>query len=393
MIVKEKIAQAKRLLEEFDLECWITFVRESQINGDPTLTFLAATDVTWHSAFIISRDGRTRAIVGQYDVPAIEQLGAYDNVVGFVQGISDPLQAYLLELNPSTIAINYSTTSEICDGLTYGMYLALRDLLAEIDMADRLVSAERLVSAFRERKTVTELQCIQQAVAITEQIWDATTRYLKPGLTEREIGAFMQQEARERKVGLAWSPSSCPGVFAGVGLAEAHNAPTDKLVERGELLNMDFGVRFNNYVSDTQRTYYVLDGGERSAPPDVQHGFDTIVTAVEQAKRAIRPGIEAWEVDAIARQIVVEAGFAEFPHGLGHQLGVYAHDGTALLGPKWEKYADKPLRRLEENMVFTIEPRCTVSGRGVVTIEEMVRVTADGASWLTTPQKELLLIA
>ena len=75
-----------------------------------------------------------------------------------------------------------------------------------------------------------------------------------------------------------------------------------------------------------------------------------------------------------------------FTHGTGR------HDGTALLGPKWEKYAQKPFQKLEEGMVFTIEPRLTVPGRGVVTVEEMVVVTKDGAEWLGRPQTELILI-
>jgi len=151
-------------------------------------------------------------------------------------------------------------------------------------------------------------------------------------------------------------------------------------------------VRYNNYVSDMQRTFYVLKEDETDAPEDVQHGFNTIVKVVQDAKDSIQPGKEAWEVDAVARQVVVDGGFEEFPHGLGHQVGLFPHDGTALFGPKWEKYAEKPYQKLEENMVFTIEPRCTVPNRGIATIEEMIVITKDGAEWLTTPQKELLLI-
>jgi Xaa-Pro aminopeptidase len=127
-------------------------------------------------------------------------------------------------------------------------------------------------------------------------------------------------------------------------------------------------------------------------PPEVRKGFDTIVDTVESSRRAIRPGATGLEIDALARRKLAAAGYEEFPHALGHQVGRFAHDGTALLGPAWEKYARKPFACLEPGMVFTIEPRLTVPGRGVVTIEEMVVVTASGAEYLSTPQKELLLI-
>jgi len=90
---------------------------------------------------------------------------------------------------------------------------------------------------------------------------------------------------------------------------------------------------------------------------------------------------------------VTDAGYEEYPHALGHQVGRSPHDGTALLGPAWEKYDHKPFQRLEAGMVFTIEPRLTVAGKGIVTIEEMVVVTETGADWLSTPQLDLKLIS
>jgi Xaa-Pro aminopeptidase len=155
---------------------------------------------------------------------------------------------------------------------------------------------------------------------------------------------------------------------------------------------MDFGLKVEDYTSDLQRTFYILEKGEAKEPPEVRKGFDTIVTAIEKARQALKPGVQGVEIDRIAREHIVSQGYEEFPHGLGHQVGRFAHDGTALLGPAWEKYASKPFEPIEESMVFTIEPRLTVPGRGVVTIEEMVLVKASGAEFMSEPQKELILI-
>jgi Xaa-Pro aminopeptidase len=393
MLIREKVQQAVQLLREFNIDCWVTFTRESELNGDPVLPFLAPGDVTWHSAFIISKDGRARAIVGRYDRQAIAETGAYDDVVAFVTGFREPLQDYLHTVAPAQIAVNYSKDSEVCDGLTHGMYLTLQDVLGGIGFDDRLVSAERIVSALRERKTPAEISAIKEAIRHTQEIFAMVEKFIAPGRTEKEIAAFMTAEVARRRLLAAWGKSTCPAVFTGPETAEAHYGPTDRPVERGHVMNMDFGVKVDGYCSDLQRTFYVLAEGETSPPADVQKGFETIVQAVASARDAMRPGVEAVEIDRIARNIVTEAGYEEFPHALGHQVGRSPHDGTALLGPAWEKYAHKPFQRLEAGMVFTIEPRLTVAGKGIVTIEEMVVVTEAGADWLSTPQLDLKLIS
>jgi len=116
------------------------------------------------------------------------------------------------------------------------------------------------------------------------------------------------------------------------------------------------------------------------------------VQAIEKARLGMKPGVQGLEIDKIARDTIVKNGYEEFPHALGHQVGRYSHDGTALLGPAWEKYARKPYQKLEEGMVFTLEPRLTVPDRGVVTIEEMVVVTKKGTEFLSKPQTKLLII-
>jgi len=391
MLIKEKIAQAKLLLREFNVDCWLTFARETSINGDPTLAFLAESPLTWHSSFIITRK-EAHAIVGEFDRLTVQELGVYDSVTGFVKDFSEPLKKLLKELNPKQIAVNYSVGSEICDGLTHGMYLTLRKVLSEIGFENRLVSGERIVSALRERKSPVEINSIKQAIRHTEDIFRKVSRFIRPGLTEGKIASFMKAEVNKRQLGLAWDERTCPSVFTGPETAGAHYSPTERKVEKGHVLNMDFGVKVNGYCSDMQRTFYILRDGETAAPPAVQKGFDVIAESVEKAKCAIKPGVQGIEVDRIARSIITSGGYPEYPCALGHQVGRFAHDGTALLGPAWEKYARKPFQKLEPGMVFTIEPRLTVDGYGVATIEEMVIVTESGCDWLTNPQKQLIIL-
>ena len=100
-LISEKVRQAVGLLDEFDLDCWLTFTRESEINGDPVLPFLAPGPVTWHSAFIVLRDGRTRAIVGRYDQRTVQEAGVWDDVVAYVTGFKEPFQEFLKTREPA----------------------------------------------------------------------------------------------------------------------------------------------------------------------------------------------------------------------------------------------------------------------------------------------------
>ncbi len=391
-LIKEKIEQARGILKEHEIDCWLTFVRETQITGDPSLQFLVNSDLTWHSALIVSASGRAVAIVGAYDKKSVEDTGAYDEVIGYVQGIRTDLLRALAALSPKSIAVNYSQESEVCDGLTHGMFLTLQATLAEIGLQDRLVSAEKIVSALRQRKTPWEVERIRRAVEAADDIFDAVGDFIRPGRTEKEIAAFVKIEMDAARLGPAWDPRVCPSVFTGPDTAEAHYGPTDRKVEPGHVVNMDFGVKVDGYCSDLQRSWYVRREGEASAPDDVKAGFDTIVRAIEAARRCVKPGAKGIEADQAARQVLADAGYQEFPHALGHQVGRFAHDGSALLAPSWEKYGKKPLEPIEESMIFTLEPRLTVPGKGIVTMEEMVVVTRTGADYLSRPQQNVRMI-
>ncbi|MCP5053479.1 MAG: M24 family metallopeptidase, partial [bacterium] len=120
-------------------------------------------------------------------------------------------------------------------------------------------------------------------------------------------------------------------------------------------------------------------------------GFNTIIESIRLAFDALKPGVKGNDIDKIARGYIVSQGYKEYPHALGHQVGRVAHDGGALLAPDWERYGNLPFIPLEEGQVFTIEPRLYLDN-GVVTVEEMVVITKDGAKWLSDPQQEIYLI-
>jgi len=388
----QKIKQAIELLKEFGMDCWITFTRESEINGDPILPYLLPGPVTWHSAVIITSDGKARAIVGRYDRAAVEETGAFDEVLDFVSSFREPFLECMHKIAPKSIAVNYSEGSEICDGITHGMFLTLQRLLGELGMDDRLVSAEPIISALRERKSASELNSMREAIRHTLEIFRLVQDEIKLGRTERDIAEFMQTEVKKRGLTFAWNPATCPSVFTGPETAEAHYSPTTRAVEPGHLVTMDFGVKVDGYCSDLQRTFYVARPGETVLPNAVKHGFDTLRQSIEAAKAVVRPGAKGLDVDAATRNLLVANGYGEYPFALGHQVGRFAHDGTAILGPAWDKYAQKPFKPLEPGMVFTIEPRLTVPEHGIVSIEEMVVVTENGADWLSDPQTELPIL-
>ena len=105
-LVQEKVGQASEVLRELGIDCWLTFVRESSINGDSILDFILGADVTWHSAFIVTSGGEAHAIVGRYDRKTVEDTGAYGRVLDYVEAWRPLLQESLKSLSPSKIAIN-----------------------------------------------------------------------------------------------------------------------------------------------------------------------------------------------------------------------------------------------------------------------------------------------
>jgi Xaa-Pro aminopeptidase len=392
-LIQEKVNQAIEILKEGQPDIWLTFVRETSGVRDPALDLLIGpNDLTWPSALILTRQGEKVAILGNLEKDAISRLNVFDTILGYDTAVSGPLRDTIIRLNPDQIAVNTSRNNVHADGLTHAMYEILREHLNDTPYADRLVSAEPIINALRGRKTPAELKRIRKAVEITDEIYKKTFDFIKLGITELEIGEYMHKLARDYNVGLAWPEESCPAVNSGPNSSVGHSGPANIKVERGHIIHFDFGVKYEDYCSDIQRIVYVLRGGETEAPPEVQRGFITIRTAIEKSREAMKAGVAGNSIDVISREIVADAGYPEYQHALGHQLGRVAHDGGALLGPLWEKYGDSPNQKLEVGQVFTIEPSLAVPSYGHVSLEEDVVITDQGAEYIGEPQREIILI-
>jgi Xaa-Pro aminopeptidase len=393
-LVSEKVDQAIGILDEAGVDAWLTFVRETTDAPDPVLPLILGQNLTWQSALVLTRAGDRIAVVGKFEDEAVKSTGAWSEVIPYVEGIRAPFIDVLRRIDPQTVAVNFSLDDVKADGLTHGMFLLLQEHLDGTPYGERLVIAADIIKALRGRKTPGEVERMRNAIATTEAIFAVTAEKMRPGTSEVEVARFMKDEAARRGVSLAWDPQQCPIVTTGPDSMVGHAYPSaDLAIEPGRVFHVDFGVRQDDYCSDLQRAWYVPAPGETAPPAEVKRAFDAVLGAIRGAAAVLRPGVEGWQVDAAARQAFVDAGYAEYQHATGHQVGRSAHDGGTVLGPRWERYGRTPHYTAEAGNVFTLELGVeNADGRGYLGLEEMVLVTDDGCEYLSTPQTTLPLL-
>jgi Xaa-Pro aminopeptidase len=253
-----------------------------------------------------------------------------------------------------------------------------------------LLSAEELIEKLRGRKLPQEIERIRRAIEMTERIFDELRSYLRPGQTEREIATFVNARMQALEVTSAWEPVVCTAVDAGPNKEFGHASPTGEKTKLGHLLHFDFGVRHNGYCSDLQRMMFF--GPPESIPEEVRDAFNTVREAIVVAASFIRPGRLGYEVDAVARNIVLQNGCEGFQQGLGYQVGQFAHDGGTRLAPLWELFGERPKGAVEEENVFKIELNVRTNEHGQVSLEENALITTNGCLFLSHPQEKLICI-
>ncbi|MBM7607136.1 Xaa-Pro aminopeptidase [Lysinibacillus composti] len=258
------------------------------------------------------------------------------------------------------------------DTMTYGMFETYKSLLK----AD-LIPVSGVIEKIRLIKTEQEINIIKVACEIADHAFTHILGFIKPGLTELEVSNEL--EFFMRKQG-ATASSFDTIVASGVRSALPHGVATDKVIEKGDLVTLDFGALYNGYVSDITRTVAV---GEPS--DQLKEMYDIVLQSQLLAVEQVGPGMTGIQADSIARDYLTSKGYGEaFGHSTGHGIGLEVHEGPAL------SFRSDTL--LQPNMVVTVEPGIYLPGIGGVRIEDDIVITETGNEKLTHSKKELIIL-
>ncbi len=240
-----------------------------------------------------------------------------------------------------------------------------------------LVAVGPELDTVRDCKDADELERLAAVAELASEALEAVLPLLRPGMIESELALQLEFEMRRRGAERCGFDTI---VASGVRGAMPHGRASDKAIQAGELVTIDFGAVLHGYHSDETVTVAVASINERQ-----QRLYEVVLAAHDMAIEAIKPGASCRAVDAVARNHIREQGFGDyFGHGLGHGVGLDIHE-KPVLSPRSETV-------LAEGMVCTVEPGIYIPGFGGVRIEDTVAVTADGCRLLTRVPKRLRIV-
>lgn len=245
----------------------------------------------------------------------------------------------------------------------------------QFTMIGKWVPLGTALTGLRQVKTEEEIECLRRAEGIGDMAFDRILNIIRPGITELDIQAELEYQMM--KCG-ATGTSFDTIVASGLHSSMPHAVPTDKKVEYGDFITMDFGCRYRGYCSDMTRTIVLGKANEKQ-----KEIYQLVLKANRVTESFLHPGMVCREVDKIARDIITDGGYGEcFGHGLGHSVGLEIHESPAC--------NTRDTTVLVPNMIMTIEPGIYLPGFGGVRIEDMVVITEGGYENLSHSAKELI---
>jgi Xaa-Pro dipeptidase len=240
------------------------------------------------------------------------------------------------------------------------------------------VDASHALQNMRIAKDEVEIAAMRRAVIVAEDAMRAILPIVKVGISEVEIASelFIQLLKAGSEGNLPFEPI----VASGPNSALPHAIPSDRKLEVGDLLLIDWGARVDGYVSDLTRTFAI-----EQLDPELAKVHETVCLANATGREAVSTSVSGAEVDLAARDVIEAAGYGEqFIHRLGHGIGLESHEPPYLSSDNREL--------LQAGNAITIEPGIYLPGRGGVRIEDDVIVTVEGGESLSTFQRELMVI-
>jgi Xaa-Pro aminopeptidase len=318
-------------------------------------------------AVFIARDGAVFLIDFRYIEKARQVVTSCE--VQLNQRTNDELAALCARFGITELFVEACSTSVS----RFGALQAALEGVA-VQNSDRF---DTITNDMRAIKTAGELALMREAQRLTDETFTYILNHIEAGRTERDI--MLDMEFFMRRLG-SEGVSFDFIVVSGKNSSLPHGVPTDKKVERGDFITMDFGAVVGGYHSDMTRTVAV---GE--ATDEMRRVYDTVLQAQLESMKAVRPGAVCSDVDKIARDIIYGAGYEGcFGHGLGHSVGVEIHESPAF-SPRCDTI-------LRPGMVMTVEPGIYLENRFGVRIEDMVYVTENGYQNITASEKKLIVI-
>jgi Xaa-Pro aminopeptidase len=257
--------------------------------------------------------------------------------------------------------------------LSYDTYVELLRGIPDVEFRPQ----KGLIEALRMVKDADEVKLLREAIKMTDRGVDFLRSYLKPGLTEQEVA--LELEFFLRRLG-ANGPAFSFIVASGTRSSLPHAEPTERRLEVGDLLTIDFGAVYKGYHSDLTRTFVF---GEPTAKQ--RSLYDLVLEAQIAGIEAAQPGVPVAEVDRAARSVIEQRGHGEhFGHSLGHGVGLAIHEGPHLS-------AECP-EVLQPGMVVTVEPGVYIPGFGGVRTEDIILVTTTGNEILSQAPKHSFIL-
>ncbi|KAB2334681.1 aminopeptidase P family protein [Cytobacillus depressus] len=256
--------------------------------------------------------------------------------------------------------------------LSYGLFSRNESLFAA-----ELIPTHEVIESLRMIKTEDEIKKLRVAAEITDNAYLHILNVIRAGMSEldvaEELGAFIKKHGCS-------TTSFSPIVASGYRSSLPHGRASDKIIEKGDMITIDFGANYEGYWADISR---VVSIGEPA--PELKKLHEIVLTSFENCVAHLRPGLTDQEVDYFMRENIIKHGYNEQSGtGTGHGIGLEVHEA-----PLFSVLKDKVL---EENMVITVEPGIYLKGLGGARVEDVILITKNSREVLTPSTKELVIL-